>query len=114
MRWWADAIHYMIEKKGVEIVFSQIHNDDAIKHNFYSVNRETAPHGLPLEAYEQAMIEISKQNDYYIGRFLHLLDEGWTIFLVSDHGLVTSEEGQSLYTSSLAKDATFMLSLIHI
>ena len=108
MRWWADAIHYMIEKKGVEIVFSQIHNDDAIKHNFYSVNRETAPHGLPLEAYEQAMIEISKQNDYYIGRFLHLLDEGWTIFLVSDHGLVTSEEGQSLYTSSLAKDATFM------
>lgn len=37
-----------------------------------------------------------------------MFDEGWTIFLVSRPWLVTSEEGQSLYTSSLAKDATFM------
>ncbi len=108
MRWWADVIHYMIEEKGVEVVFSQIHNDDAEKHNFISVYKENSPHTLPLEVYEQAMINISKQNDYYLGRFLHLLDEGWTIFLVSDHGLLTSEEGQSIYTSALAKDATFM------
>lgn len=108
MRWWADAIHYMIEEKGIEVIFSQIHNDDVEKHNFISVYKENSPCALPLEVFDQVMINISKQNDYYIGRFLHLLDEGWTIFLVSDHGLLTSEEGQSLYTSSLAKDATFM------
>lgn len=108
MRWWADAIHYMIEEKGVEVVFSQIHNDDAEKHNFISVYKENSLCALSMEVFDQAMINISKQNDYYIGRFLHLLDEGWTIFLVSDHGLLTSEEGKSIYTSSLAKDATFM------
>ena len=61
-----------------------------------------------METLEEIMINISKQNDYYIGRFLHLLDEGWTIFLVSDHGLVVSEEGQSLYYAAIGTDATFM------
>lgn len=96
MRWWADAIHYMIEKHDVEVVFSQIHNDDAEKHNMISVYREDCKdRRLPMSDYEEFMINISKQNDYYIGRFLHLLDEGWTIFLVSDHGLLTSECGMS-------------------
>ena len=96
MRWWADAIHYMIEKHDVEVVFSQIHNDDAQKHNTISVYREDCKdRRLPMSDYEEFFISISKQNDYYIGRFLHLLDEGWTIFLVSDHGLLTSECGMS-------------------
>ncbi len=108
MDWWADTIHYMIEKKGIEIVFSQIHNDDAEKHNFISIYKEKSARSLPMETYDEVMLNISRQNDHYIGRFLHLLDEGWTIFLVSDHGLVVSEEGQSLYYSHLFKDATFM------
>ncbi len=108
MRWWADCIHYMIEQKGVEVVFSQIHNDDAEKHNFIPVYKESAKRALSMETLEEIMINISKQNDYYIGRFLHLLDEGWTIFLVSDHGLVVSEEGQSLYYAAIGTDATFM------
>ncbi len=96
MRWWADAIHYMIEQHDVEVVFSQIHNDDAEKHNTISVYREDCKdRRLPMSDYEEFFINISKQNDYYIGRFLHLLDEGWTIFLVSDHGLLTSECGMS-------------------
>ena len=31
---------------------------------------------------------IYQQTDRYLGQFLPLLDEGWTIFIVSDHGLV--------------------------
>lgn len=108
MRWWADCIHYMIEQKEVEVVFSQIHNDDAEKHNFIPLYKESANRTLSMETLEEAMINISKQNDYYIGRFLHLLDEGWTIFLVSDHGLVVSEDGQSLYYAGIGTDATFM------
>ncbi len=96
MRWWADAIHYMIEKHDIEVVFSQIHNDDAEKHNMISVYREDSKfRKLEMSDYDEFFVNISKQNDYYIGRFLHLLDEGWTIFLVSDHGLVTSECGVS-------------------
>lgn len=96
MKWWADAIYYMIEKHDVEVVFSQIHNDDAEKHNMISVYREDAPdRRLEMSDYDEFFVNISKQNDYYIGRFLPLLDEGWTIFLVSDHGLITSECGIS-------------------
>lgn len=109
MRWWADAIHYMIEEKGVEVVFSQIHNDDAQKHNMISVYKEDSKfRTLPLSDYDEFFINISKQNDYYIGRFLHLLDEGWSLFLVSDHGLVTSEKGLSPYLPQIFLDATFM------
>lgn len=32
-----------------------------------------------------------KQSDRYIGEFIHLLDEGWTILLVSDHAQVCPE-----------------------
>lgn len=109
MRWWADTIHYMIEEKGVEVVFSQIHNDDAQKHNMISVFKEDSQfRKLPMADYEEFFINISKQNDYYIGRFLHLLDEGWTIFLVSDHGLLTSESGLSPYLPQIFIDASFM------
>lgn len=108
MRWWADTIHYMIEKKGVEVVFSQVHNDDAEKHNFIQLFKENSDSVLSMETMENMVINICKQNDYYIGRFLHLLDEDWTIFLVSDHGLTVSEEGRSLYYAGFGVDATFM------
>lgn len=107
MRWWADALHYMIEKKGVEVVFSHVHNDDAEKHMFLKYVKDNNSGTLTADEYRQFLVEISKQNDYYIGRFLHLLDEGWTIFLVSDHGLTVTEEGQSPLTDS-SVDATFM------
>jgi len=109
MRWWADAIHYMIEKKDVEVVFSQIHNDDAQKHNMISVYKEQSKfRALPMEDYDEFFIGISKQNDYYIGRFLHLLDEGWSIILVSDHGLLVSEENMSKYNPQIYLDLWFM------
>jgi len=88
MKWQADCLHYMIEKKGQEIIFSHIHNDDAQKHMFIQCARENASQAkLPREDYREFLRNISRQNDYYIGRFLHLLDEGWTVLLVSDHGL---------------------------
>ena len=37
------------------------------------------------------MEDIYIQADYYLGKFLHLLDEGWTIAIFSDHGLVASK-----------------------
>lgn len=109
MRWWADTIHYMIEEKGVEVVFSQIHNDDAQKHNMISVYKENSKfRPLPIEDFDEFFIDISKQNDYYIGRFLHLLDEGWSIVLVSDHGLLVSEENMSKYNPQIFLDLWFM------
>ena len=90
IKWQADCLHYMIEKKGAEIIFSHIHNDDAQKHMFVQLAKEPTLGNLPAENYIDYLRNISRQTDYYIGRFLHLLDEGWTILLVSDHGLTCS------------------------
>ena len=37
------------------------------------------------------MQSVYEQTDRYIGRFLPYLDEGWTIIITSDHGLICSE-----------------------
>lgn len=34
------------------------------------------------------MEDLYIQTDYYLGKFLHLLDEGWTILIFSDHAQV--------------------------
>jgi len=95
MKWQADCLHYMIEEKNVEVIFTHIHNDDAIKHMYIHFAREGGDLGpLPVENYVGYLEDISKQNDEYIGRFLHLLDEGWTILLVSDHGLTCNKTAE--------------------
>ena len=35
--------------------------------------------------------DVYEQTDRYLGKFLHYLDEGWTIFIVSDHAQVCPE-----------------------
>lgn len=92
MKWQADCLHYMIENKHPDIIFTHIHNDDAEKHmylHFAREGNELSPQ--PVENYKGYLEEISKQNDAYLGRFMHLLDEGWTILLVSDHGLTCNK-----------------------
>lgn len=87
MKWQADCLIYMIEQKGAEIIFSHIHNDDAQKHMFIHFAKDNTLGALPAENYKQYLRNISQQNDDYLGRFLPYLDQGWTILLVSDHGL---------------------------
>lgn len=92
MKWQGDCLHYMIENKKPEIIFTHIHNDDAEKHMYLHFAREgNALSPQPVENYVGYLEDISKQNDDYIGRFLHLLNEGWTILLVSDHGLTCNK-----------------------
>ena len=42
--------------------------------------------------FQEAIEKVYEQTDRYLGRFLHYLDEGWTIMIFSDHGLLTPEE----------------------
>lgn len=83
--WQARAINYMIEEKGIEAVFSQCHSIDHQAHQYwnYALQKE----GCPPETEFQALIDKTYQDtDEYIGQFMHLIDKGWTIFIVSDHG----------------------------
>lgn len=85
-QWQADALNYLIKEKGIEVIFSHIHFIDHQGHQYwnYALKKE----GVGNEAGYQGLIEkVYKDADNYIGEFLHLLDEDWTIFVTSDHGL---------------------------
>lgn len=89
--WQADSLNYMIEKEGVEVIFSHYHNIDIQSHMFIRFMTDTGYNEMPPEVYQDFMVDVYQQTDYYVGKFLHLLDKGWDILLVSDHGLVCSE-----------------------
>ena len=93
--WQADSIKYLIENEGVEVVFSHFHAVDLQEHifiRFMSANETKIGNWeakLPVEEFQGFMEDIYKQVDYYIGKFIHYLDEGWLISLFSDHAQVT-------------------------
>ena len=96
-QWQADALNYLIDTNGYQVVFSHIHNVDGMGHMFwyYGKNRPIM-NKMEEEGYQAAIEEAYKQTDRYLGRFLHYLDEGWTITIFSDHGLLTPEEEKPL------------------
>ena len=88
MRWWADAIHYMIEKKGVEVIFSHFHSVDLQSHRFIRYMYDKGENVVPVEQVWQYMEDVYKQVDYYVAQFMEYLDKDWTIFLFSDHAQI--------------------------
>ncbi len=92
-QWQARALNFLIDENGYQVVFSHIHNVDAMGHMFwfYGKNRPIMDK-LEEEGYQKAIEEVYLQTDRYLGQFLHYLDEGWTIMIFSDHGLLTPEE----------------------
>ncbi len=90
--WQSKCMHYMIEQYGVEVIFSHFHNVDLSGHNYmkYMKNRETSRYDeSEVVKYAEATYKVT---DDYLGSFMHLLDEGWTIMLFSDHALICAEE----------------------
>lgn len=84
--WQSDSIHYLIENEGIEIVFSHFHNVDLEMHMLVRNMKGTQKN--PAEFYQERVRDIYRQTDYYIGKYMDLLDDGWTILLVSDHAQV--------------------------
>lgn len=89
-QWTADAIHTLIKKENVDVVFSQFHNIDLQSHMIakylYKGHNDVTP-----EEYQKLMENVYIQTDDYIGRYLDLLDDGWTVIVLSDHGVVCPE-----------------------
>ncbi len=91
-KWQADALNYLIAQNRYDVVISHLHNVDAQGHYFWHLAKQRSELGNDASAYQQMMEDCYIDTDRYIGRFLHLLDQGWTIFLVSDHGLLCHVE----------------------
>ncbi len=91
-KWQAKALNHLIQEQEYQVVFSHCHNVDAQGHNFWYMAKARAELGNDYAKYLHAIEMVYEQTDRYIGEFLHFLDEGWTIFIVSDHGLIITEE----------------------
>jgi predicted AlkP superfamily phosphohydrolase/phosphomutase len=89
--WQADALHFLTEQEGYQVIFSHNHVIDAEMHAIARNMKHRDYSRYSAEEAQDYMEQIYRLGDKYIGRFLHLVDEGWTIFLVSDHGLVCAE-----------------------
>ncbi len=84
------ALDYMIQEHDVDIIFSHNHSIDMQVHQCiaFCKDKGEGDNKLPEEEYQRFMVNIYTQADRYIGKFLHYLDEGWTLILLSDHALV--------------------------
>lgn len=90
--WQAEAIKYLIDNEGYEAVFSHLHNVDCAGHQFWHLAKNLEPWKDSDEnAYRKLIDKVYEQTDRYLGEFLPYLDEDWTIFIVSDHGLLVGE-----------------------
>ncbi len=90
-RWQSKCMHYMIEEHGVEVIFSHYHGPDLEGHNYmkYLKERDTSKI-TEAQALEYAAATYSL-TDEYIGSFMHLIDDGWTIIVFSDHAQICPE-----------------------
>jgi predicted AlkP superfamily phosphohydrolase/phosphomutase len=90
--WQSKVMHHMIEEHGVEVIFSHMHNVDLQSHNYmkYMKNRPTSRYDeSEVVKFAEATYKVT---DDYIGTFMHLIDEGWTIMIFSDHALISAYE----------------------
>ena len=104
----AKALHYCISQEGYEIIFSHLHNVDAQEHMHL---KYLAPHDqakLTPEEAELCVRRVYEQTDRYIGQFLHLLDEDWTVLIVSDHGLIAPENEPPMLGDSTGVSVRFL------
>lgn len=101
--WTADSIHYLTKEYGFKMVFSHFHNIDLQGHMLVQFLKR-GNSSLSAETIQDLFREVYRQTDRYIGRYLDMLDDGWTIFIVSDHGQTCPEFHMS---PLLAGDDTF-------
>ena len=96
--WQIKAMHEIIKREGIEVVFSHMHDVDLINHTFiHNLSKWSADNMKALgltevehEDYLRWQEDLYIMTDNYLGAFLHYLDEGWTIIITSDHAQVAA------------------------
>lgn len=86
--WQAASILHLIESEDLDVVFSHYHAVDLEEHMFIKHLADRPFNKHPVSVAEKWMEDLYVQTDYYLGKFVHLLDEGWTILIFSDHAQV--------------------------
>lgn len=94
--WQAATIQYLIQEENLDVVFSHFHAVDLEAHQFIKHMSEHEFNRNPTSLAQKWMQDVYEQADYYLGKFLHYLDEGWTILIFSDHALVSPKHDINL------------------
>ena len=92
VKWQAEAMLELIKQENYQVVFSHIHEIDTCGHLFWYLSKHRSKRNNTEKIYQDAIVAAYDYADSYIGHFLPLLDEGWTILIVSDHGLLVPPE----------------------
>lgn len=92
--WNANSIKYLAKTQEFKVIFSHFHNVDMQGHMLVRFLKNGS--NLPAEVCQRLFKDVYTQTDDYIGYFLEMLDEGWDILIVSDHGQVCPEHDPSL------------------
>ncbi len=108
--WQSRAINYLIEEKGVEVVFSHHHFIDHSAHQFWNYALQK-PGADPAEGFQAQIDKTYEVADEYIGSFMHLLDDGWTIIVTSDHGEQIHDKAPARLGSAAGVSAGIMKEL---
>ncbi len=108
--WQARVLNYMIEEENYEVIFSHLHNIDAQGHMIVKFMKD-GNKDLPGEYFQNALKNVYLQTDAYLGNFVHLLDEGWSIAIVSDHAQICPEYGAPLIGDMGGVNVTIMREL---
>lgn len=91
-KWQANSINYMIHEENIDVVFSHFHGPDMSGHPYMKHLKNRISSKTDEKEIYQCAVGTYKMTDAYIGEFLPLLDEGWTILLFSDHSLICPTE----------------------
>ncbi len=89
--WQAASLKYLIDEEHYEIVFSHYHNLDNFGHVYWEHHNTFGDDALDAR-YEALFEQVYQDTDRYLGEFLPYLEDGWTILITSDHGLLCKEE----------------------
>ena len=100
--WQAAAIQHLIKAENLDVVFSHFHAVDLEEHQFIKHLADRPFNRNPVSVAEKWMEDLYVQTDFYLGKFLPLLDEGWTILIFSDHGQVAPAHDIPLLTCASA------------
>jgi len=90
-KWQAESIKYMVEKEGIDVVFSHYHAVDLVLHTFCRYLKDKGQNKNSEEEYQIWLQKLYKLADWYIGQFVEYLDKDFAVFVFSDHALVSPE-----------------------
>lgn len=108
--WQNRALKHLIDANKYDVIFSHVHNVDICAHVFYrlSIYRKGNP-DIEVEKYPAFMERLYVDTDRYLGEFMEYMDQGYTIFIVSDHGgVIPFEERPPLLGDPMGVNAVVM------